>query len=98
VNDAPNRRVVAVGQLARDVVLRVEAVPEQGRSAAVAERLEMLGGKGANQAVGMAQSGLDVSLSAAVGDDEAGGWRNLEHIPPAVLVTPATHLDSGPAR
>jgi ribokinase len=45
---------VAVGQLARDVVLRIEAVPGRGRSAAVTERLEMLGGKGANQAVGMA--------------------------------------------
>jgi sugar/nucleoside kinase (ribokinase family) len=52
VNDTPNRRVVAVDQIARDVVLRVEAVPEQGRSAAVTERLEMLGGKGANQAAG----------------------------------------------
>jgi hypothetical protein len=100
----------------------VESIPEQGRSAAVAERLEMLGGKGANQAVGMAQLGLHVSLVAAVGDDEAGGrlldqaaadgidisavarrpgaptalivsiveaggWRYLEHIPPAVLLS-----------
>jgi sugar/nucleoside kinase (ribokinase family) len=43
---------VAVGQIARDLVLRVEAVPDQGRSTAVTERLEILGGKGANQAAG----------------------------------------------
>jgi ribokinase len=97
VNDTPNRRVVAVGQIACDVALRVEAVPGQGCSAAVTERLEMLGGNGASQAVSMAQLGLDVSLIAAVGDDEAGGWRYLEHIPPAVLVTPGDIQRAAPA-
>lgn len=114
---------MAVGQIARDLVLKVAAVPEPGNSGPVTERLEMLGGKGANQAVGMARLGMHVSLIAAVGDDETGarlieqaaadaidasyiaqrpqmstalivsiveegGWRYLEHIPPAALVTP----------
>lgn len=38
----------------------------------------MLGAKGANQAVGLAQLGMSVSLVAAVGEDEAAG-RLLEH-------------------
>jgi sugar/nucleoside kinase (ribokinase family) len=48
VNDAPNRRVVAVGQIARDLVLKMAVIPEQGNSGPVTERQEMLGGKGAN--------------------------------------------------
>ena len=34
----------------------------------------MLGGKGANQALGLVQLGLRVSLLSAVGDDPAGEW------------------------
>jgi ribokinase len=67
-------RVVVVGQLARDLVLRVEQIPGRGEAAPVSERLEMLGGKGANQAVGMSQLGLSATLIAAVGDDETAGY------------------------
>jgi hypothetical protein len=35
VNDAPNRQVVAVGQIARDLVLKMGVIPEQGNSAPV---------------------------------------------------------------
>ena len=64
--------VVVVGQLARDLVLVVDDVPEAGESRPVRERREMLGGKGANQAVGLAQLGLHPALIAVAGDDEAG--------------------------
>jgi ribokinase len=64
--------VVLAGQLARDLVLVVEDVPEPGRSRPVRERREMLGGKGANQAVAVAQLGLRPALIAVAGDDEAG--------------------------
>ena len=62
-------RVVVVGQLARDVVLLVDGMPEPGAAAAVRMRRETLGGKGANQAVAFAQLGLPVSLVAVSGDD-----------------------------
>ncbi|WP_131763827.1 PfkB family carbohydrate kinase, partial [Actinomadura fibrosa] len=65
--------VVVVGQIARDLVLVVDAVPGPGESADVRRRREMLGGKGANQAVALAQLGTRVALVGVVGDDEAGG-------------------------
>lgn len=61
--------VVVAGQLARDLVLVVEQVPGPGESAPVRRRREMLGGKGANQAVALAQLGMHPALVAVAGDD-----------------------------
>jgi ribokinase len=63
---------VVVGQVARDLVLRVAGLPDAGGSTPVEERRELLGGKGANQAVGLAQLGLPVALVGVVGTDSAG--------------------------
>jgi len=65
-----------VGQLARDLVLSVNDLPEPGSSADATGRLEQLGGKGANQAVGLAQFGVRPALIAVAGDevvDTTGG-------------------------
>ncbi len=64
--------VVVVGQLARDLVVVVDRVPGPGESGKVTQRREMLGGKGANQAVALAQLGLHPALVAVAGDDETG--------------------------
>ncbi|WP_033211754.1 PfkB family carbohydrate kinase [Kitasatospora phosalacinea] len=64
--------VVVVGQVGRDLVLRADGLPEAGGSAGVGERWEGLGGKGANQAVGLAQLGVPVHLVGVVGEDDAG--------------------------
>ncbi|SDF37340.1 ribokinase [Lentzea fradiae] len=61
-----------VGQLARDLVLVVDEVPGPGGTTPVRERREMLGGKGANIAVGLAQLGAPVALVGVVGDDDVG--------------------------
>lgn len=61
-----------VGQIARDLVLRVADAPGAGESARVHSREEILGGKGANQAVGVAQLGIPVALLSVAGDDRAG--------------------------
>ncbi|HKN96508.1 MAG TPA: PfkB family carbohydrate kinase, partial [Pseudonocardiaceae bacterium] len=61
--------VAVVGQVARDLVLRVDQVPGAGTSVPVRERIETLGGKGANQAVSLAQLGASVALVGVVGDD-----------------------------
>ena len=67
-------QVMVVGQIARDIVLQVDSIPAAGSAAPATQRLEMLGGKGANQALGLVQLGLRVSLLSAVGDDPAGEW------------------------
>lgn len=64
--------IVVVGQMARDLVLVVDEVPGSGGTTPVRERREMLGGKGANIAVGLAQLGAPVALVGVVGDDDVG--------------------------
>jgi ribokinase len=61
--------VVVIGQIARDLAVRVDEVPGPGTTAAVRERVEVLGGKGANQAVALAQLGCRPALVGVVGDD-----------------------------
>ncbi|MGY1708060.1 PfkB family carbohydrate kinase [Geodermatophilus sp. SYSU D00758] len=64
--------VVVLGQVGRDLVLRVGELPAAGGAVPVAERRELLGGKGANQAVALAQLGVPVALVGVVGDDRPG--------------------------
>ncbi|SNY49633.1 PfkB family carbohydrate kinase [Paractinoplanes atraurantiacus] len=61
-----------IGQLARDLVLTVDELPDVGSSGAATARREQLGGKGANQAVALAQLGVRPSLVAVAGDDVIG--------------------------
>lgn len=64
--------VVVIGQIARDLVLRTDGPPTAGDSVTILRRSELLGGKGANQAVGLSQLGVPVALIGVVGDDHAG--------------------------
>jgi ribokinase len=72
VADIGTADIVVLGQVGRDLVLRVDELPTTGGSATVRERRELLGGKGANQAVALAQLGVPVALVGVVGDDRAG--------------------------
>jgi ribokinase len=64
--------VVVVGEIGRDLVLGIDEMPAGGGSADVRHRRELLGGKGANQAVALRQLSVDVALVGVVGDDAAG--------------------------
>lgn len=64
--------VVVIGQIGRDLVLRTDGPPSTSESVMIQQRDELLGGKGANQAVGLAQLGVPVALIGVVGDDVAG--------------------------
>ena len=70
IMDQPTAAVV--GQLARDLILTVDRLPDTGTSGAATSRREQLGGKGANQAVALAQLGVRPSLVAVAGDDVIG--------------------------
>ncbi|RKT54069.1 PfkB family carbohydrate kinase [Saccharothrix australiensis] len=65
-------RVAVLGQIARDLVLVVPEVPDAAGTAPVLERREVLGGKGANIAVGLAQLGASTTLLGVVGEDDVG--------------------------
>lgn len=71
-------RVVIVGQVCRDLVCAIGNVPSAGGAAEVVSRLEMLGGKGANQAVAMAQLDLRPTLTGVLGDDECGARLRMD--------------------
>jgi ribokinase len=64
--------VVVFGQLARDLVLLVDVMPGPGQPTGVCQRRELLGGKGVNQAVALAQLGMRPALVGVVGEDDIG--------------------------
>jgi ribokinase len=65
-------RVVVVGSINADVVLRVPRRPAPGETLLAESVAEYCGGKGANQAVAAARAGAEVELIGAVGADERG--------------------------
>ncbi|HEX2074085.1 MAG TPA: PfkB family carbohydrate kinase [Geodermatophilus sp.] len=83
--------VVVLGQVGRDLVLRVPALPDAGGSTPVAERREVLGGKGANQAVALAQLGVPVALVGVVGDDRPGTEVRAQAAADGIDVTAVVH-------
>lgn len=63
-----------LGQAARDLVLQADALPGAGQSARVSHRIERLGGKGANIAIGLHQLNPEAApaIVAVLGTDAAG--------------------------
>ena len=62
-------RIVVVGSVNLDLVVRVERLPRPGETVTGASFARYPGGKGANQAVACARLGADVTLVAAIGRD-----------------------------
>jgi ribokinase len=62
-------RIVVVGSVNLDLVARVERLPRPGETVGGATFSRVPGGKGANQAVGCARLGAEVTMVAAVGED-----------------------------
>jgi ribokinase len=67
------RRVVVVGSSNIDLIMKMERLPRPGETVTEAEFAQVFGGKGANQAVGAARAGADVTFVGCVGDDAYGG-------------------------
>lgn len=65
-------RVVVVGSLNMDLVVRAQHLPQPGQTLAGTRFVMAPGGKGANQAVAAARLGAQVSMIGCVGDDPNG--------------------------
>ena len=72
MNQSPPGRVCVVGSVNVDSTLRVATLPGPGQTILASGRSVTQGGKGANQAVAARWHGSDVTLVAAVGDDQDG--------------------------
>ena len=64
--------IVVVGSLNMDLVVRVPWMPKPGETILGCDFQTIPGGKGANQAVGAARMGADVTMIGCVGDDAFG--------------------------
>jgi len=65
-------RAFVIGNAAMDEFFRVERLPERGASILGRRGVPGLGGKGANQAIVLARSGVETVLIAAIGQDSHG--------------------------
>jgi ribokinase len=65
-------RVVVIGSVNVDLVVRLPRLPRPGETSGGGVFAVHPGGKGGNQAVAAARLGADVSLIAALGDDDHG--------------------------
>ena len=72
-------RVVVVGSVNEDVLVRVDRLPLPGETVLARSAERSAGGKGANQAVAAARFGARVRFVGAVGDDASGQrlWSGL---------------------
>ncbi|KJY29930.1 PfkB family carbohydrate kinase [Streptomyces sp. NRRL S-495] len=85
-------RVVAVGSVNIDRILRCPVLPAPGETVLAAGSAQGFGGKGANQAVAAAAMGAPTCLVARVGAD-AEGRAALADLRAAGVATDAVHTD-----
>lgn len=65
-------KILVIGSSNTDMIVKVPQIPQPGQTVLGGEFITAAGGKGANQAVGAARAGGDVTLIARVGDDMFG--------------------------
>lgn len=63
------KKIIVVGSINIDVTLNVDELPQPGRTVSTSKHSVIPGGKGGNQAVGVAKLGNEVSLIGKVGND-----------------------------
>jgi ribokinase len=67
-----SRRIVVLGSMNSDFVMRTDVFPKPGETVRGDHFLEAAGGKGANQAVAAQRLGASVTLLSAIGSDKRG--------------------------
>lgn len=66
------RKILIAGSINMDVMISVDRIPMPGEVMLSKNNVSMPGGKGANQAVGAARLGADVTLIGKLGNDQEG--------------------------
>lgn len=64
-----SKKIVAVGSINKDMTFNVDSFPQAGKTIRILNATTSVGGKGANQAVGAAKLGREVSLIGQIGND-----------------------------
>ena len=67
-----SKNIVVIGSSNIDLIMKMERVPKLGETVTEGEFSQVFGGKGANQAVGAARTGGQVTFVSCVGDDAFG--------------------------
>lgn len=64
-----SKKIVVVGSIHIDITFNVDWLPQAGKTTTILNSTTALGGKGANQSVGVAKLGHEVSLIGEIGND-----------------------------
>ena len=64
-----SKKILVVGSINTDITFNVDGLPQVGKTTQIINSTTTLGGKGANQAVGVAKMGAEVALIGEIGDD-----------------------------
>ena len=64
-----SKKIVAIGSINKDMTFNVDSFPQAGKTINILNATTSVGGKGANQAVGAAKLGREVSLIGQIGND-----------------------------
>lgn len=64
-----SKKIVVIGSVNTDITFNVDFLPQAGKTTTILNSTTTLGGKGANQAVGAAKLGREVSLIGEIGND-----------------------------
>jgi len=65
-------KITVIGSTNIDLIMKMKDLPVKGETLTGGEFMQTFGGKGANQAVGAARAGGDVTFISCVGDDHYG--------------------------
>ena len=90
-------KVVILGSLNVDTILRIKRVPQPGETLQMNDRSSAAGGKGANQAVAAARAGAETSFIGQVGNDDAGKFM-IESLKDDNVDTSGINVDTGSDR
>lgn len=87
-----SKKIVVAGSINIDCTFTVDMLPQAGKTTRILSAATMMGGKGANQAVGAAKLGREVSLIGEVGNDADSSFI-FETLEKENVITQGVHKD-----